>query len=53
MAEQVKKLAFMDRSLYSEEIFAATSTGAGDARMKSSVGALLDFLPQAIRLKMN
>jgi hypothetical protein len=32
------------------EILQATSTGAGDARMKSSVGALPDFLPQAIKL---
>ena len=43
-------LTLKDNSLKTAEILAATSTGAGEAKIKSSVGALFDFLPQAIKL---
>ena len=43
-------LTLKDNSLNTAEILAATSTGAGEAKIKSSVGALFDFLPQAIKL---
>ena len=46
-------VTFSDSSLYIAEILAATSTGAGDSKMNSSVGALFDFLPQAMRLNTN
>ena len=44
---------FSDSSLYIADILAATSTGAGDSKINSSVGALFDFLPHAIRLNTN
>ena len=46
-------VTFSESSLYIAEILAATSTGAGDSKMNSSVGALFDFLPHAIRLNTN
>lgn len=46
----LQKFTLKDNSLKMADILAATSTGAGEAKMKSSVGALLDFLPQAIKL---
>ena len=46
-------ITFSESSLYIAEILAATSTGAGDSKMNSSVGALFDFLPHAMRLNTN